>query len=474
MKPNRRDFVKYSLGGILAASTAGEMAAKGSAKKITSGKKKNVLFIIVEDFKNIMGCYGNPLVQTPNIDRLAQMGLKFDRAYCQYPVCNPSRSSFMTGLRVDTVGIYENVTPWTRNIGHVVTMPRLFKDNGYHTIRMNKVFHGTGLHDDPGAWSEMYDMGTNKLGHTGQTRNLTNGVVPWCSWLAANGTDEDQQDGVITSKAIELLKQKREKTFFMALGLAKPHDPFNAPKKYFDMYNLDELMPPVMPDNRYPEQKYTIQSGWKASFDKFTLQDKREYLRAYYACTSFVDAQIGKVLKAMDDENLWKDTIVLFIGDHGYNLGEHEWWNKNVLFEDSCRVPMIAVIDGQTKAGTTCGQLVELIDIFQTFADLCGLNTPKGLEGLSFRPLLSNPYQKWKKGAYTQVRRGRELDGKSVRTKRFRYIEWRQKGKVIARELYDHASDAGEYRNLAKKKEFAGTCKELNKLLKSGQNELEK
>jgi len=302
---------------------------------------------------------------------------------------------------------------------------------------------------------------------------MTGGEVSWCYWQAANGTDEDQQDGAMTKKAIELLKEKREKPFFMALGLAKPHDPFVAPKKYFDMYNLDELMPPVMPDNRYPEQEYTIKSGWKDSFDKFTLRDKREYLRAYYACTSFVDAQIGKVLKAMDDENLWKDTIVLLIGDHGYNLGEHEWWNKNVLFEDSCRVPMIAVIEGETKAGTACGELVELIDIFQTFADLCGLKAPKGLEGLSFRPLLSNPYQKWKKGAYTQARRGRELDGKTVRTKRFRYIEWRQKGKLIARELYDHVSDEGEYRNLAKEKEFADICEELGKLLKTGHNQLE-
>jgi len=439
MKPNRRDFIKYSVGSILAANTAGATAAKKPA-----GKKKNVLFIIVEDLKNIMGCYGNPLVQTPNIDRLAQMGLKFDRAYCQYPVCNPSRSSFMTGLRVDTVGIYENVTPWTKNIGHVVTMPRFFKDNGYHTIRMNKIFHGTGLHDDPGAWSEMYDIGSSKLGRTGEKRNMTGGEVPWCYWQAANGTDEDQQDGAMTKKAVELLKEKREKPFFMALGMAKP-----------------------------PEQKYTIQSGWKDSFDKFTLQDKKEYLRAYYACTSFVDAQIGKVMKAMDDESLWKDTIVLFIGDHGYNLGEHEWWNKNVLFEDSCRVPMIAVIDGETKAGTTCGELIELIDIFQTFADLCGLKMLKGLEGLSFRPLFSDPYRKWKKGTYTQVRRGGELDGMSVRTKRFRYIEWQRKGKVVARELYDHVSDAGEYRNLAILKEFAGICKKLSKLLKTGHNQLE-
>jgi len=464
---NRRDFVKFSVGSILAANAAIAMAAKKPSEK-----KKNVLFIIVEDLKSIMGCYGNPLVKTPNIDRLSQKGLRFDRAYCQYPVCNPSRSSFMTGLRVDTVGIYENVSPWTKNIGRVVTMPRLFKDNGYHTIRMNKVFHGTGIHDDPGAWSEMFDMGTSKLGRTGETRNLTDGVVPWCSWLAANGTDEDQQDGVITSKAIELLKQKREKPFFIALGLAKPHDPFNAPRKYFDMYNLDELMPPVLPDNRYPEQQYTIQSGWKRSFDKFSLQDEREYLRAYYACTTFVDAQIGRIMDTLDKQDLWKNMVVLFIGDHGYNLGEHDWWNKNVLFEDSCRVPMIAVIEGETKPATSCDELVELVDLFPTFADLCGLEAPKNLEGLSFRPLLSNPYLKWKKAAYTQVRRGGGLDGMSIRTKRWRYIEWQRKGDAIARELYDHASDPGEYRNLAELKEFTGTCRELSGLLKTGHNQL--
>ena len=469
MKHNRRDFVRLCVGGILASHTAMAMAVKKPAEK-----KKNVLLIIVEDLKNIMGCYGNPLVKTPNIDRLSQRGLRFDRAYCQFPVCNPSRSSFMTGLRVDTVGIYENVTPWTSNVGHVTTMPRLFKDNGYHTIRMNKVFHGTGVHDDAEAWSEMYNLGTSKIGKTGQTRNLTNGAVPWCSWLAANGADEDQQDGAITSKAIELLKQKREKPFFMALGLAKPHDPFNAPRKYFDLYSLDELMPPVLPENRYPEQKYTIQSGWKESFDKFSLRDKREYLRAYYACTTFTDAQIGRIIDVLDREHLWKDTVVLFIGDHGYNLGEHDWWNKNVLFEDSCRVPMIAVVEGETRPGTSCGGVVELVDIFQTLADLCGLPAPKNLEGLSFRPLLSNPHRKWKKAAFSQVQRGDRLKGMSIRTRRWRYIEWRQTGKPVARELYDHASDPGEYRNLALLKEFAGVCRELGELLAKGQNKLER
>ena len=478
MKANRRDFVKWSLGGVVAANSSAMAMRQGkpaASRNISAGKgnKKNVLFIIIEDLRNVLGCYGDPLVKTPNVDRMAKRGVRFDRAYCQYPVCGPSRSSFMTGLRVDTVGVYDNVTPWTTHLpGPVTTMPQFFKDNGYHTVRLNKVFHGTDEHDDPKAWSEMFNMGTSKLGRTGESRNMTNGEVKWCSWMAANGTDEDQQDGIITTKAIDLMREKRDKPFFIALGLAKPHDPFEAPKKYFDMYNLNELMPPIVPDNRSPEDVYTIQSSWKDSFDKFTLQDKREYLRSYYACVSFMDAQIGRVMDALDEGDLWKDTAVFFIGDHGYNHGEHEWWNKNVLFDESCRVPMIAVVEGETKPNTVCDGFVELVDLYQTFADVCDLKAPASLEGVSFKPLLSNPDKKWKKAAFTQVKRGGNLHGRSIRTKRWRYTEWNN-GKVIARELYDHSSDPGEYRNLAEMDDFADVCAEMSKILKKGENKFE-
>jgi len=465
MKTNRRDFVKFSVGSILVANTAIAMAAKRPAEK------KNVLFIIVEDLKNIMGCYGNPLVKTPNIDRLARKGLRFDRAYCQYPVCNPSRSSFMTGLRVDTIGIYNNVMPWSTNLSGCTTLPKLFKENGYYTARLNKVFHGINEHDDIEAWSETFDMGTKPIGRTGKGRNMTGGEVKWCSWLAAEGADEDHQDGMLARKTIEVLRENRDKPFFVALGFAKPHDPFDAPKKYFNLYPLNELMPPVVPENRTPEGEYTIASAWKKSFDKFTLRDKREYLRAYYACVSFMDAQVGRVLDELDRQRLWQDTVVLFVGDHGYNLGEHHWWNKNVLFEDSTRVPMIAVVEGETKPDSVCDKFVELVDLYPTFADLCGLKAPDNLEGISFRPLLSKPEQRWKKAAFTQVRR-RDLDGMSIRTKRWRYIEW-DDGKLVARELYDHESDPGEYRNLAELPGFANVCAELSDILKNGANRFE-
>ena len=470
MKTNRRDFVKYSLGGISASVLSSPLAGCAAVASSSNKAKKNVLFIIVEDLKNIMGCYGNPLVQTPNLDRLGKKGVIFDRAYCQYPVCNPSRTSFLTGLRPDTTQILDNKVPWRQNVKNHTTLPKLFRDNGYHTIGMGKIFHGSKGHDDQLAWDERLNFSHTKIGKQGESRNMTGGKIKWCRWLAAEGTDDDQPDGQMAAKAVQMLKQRRDKPFFMALGFHKPHDPFEAPKKYFDMYPLDKLMPPVLPHDRSPEKEYIIGTDWaRIMREEFTLQDRREFLRSYYACTSFADAQIGRVLDEMDRQNLWKDTAVLFVGDHGYNLGEYDWWNKAVLFEDSARVPMIAVVDGQARANTRCDQFVELVDLYPTFADLCGLKAPSNLEGLSFLPLLSQPGKPWKTTAYTQVQRG-DIAGKSVRTKRWRYNEWTQDGQVLYIELFDHASDPQEYRNLAEMEDFKDTCQELGKLLKTGQN----
>jgi uncharacterized sulfatase len=470
MESNRRDFIISTIGSIGAGSLYPSLACS-AADKNEMNKIKNALFIIVEDLKNVMGCYGNPIVQTPNLDRLAQRGVIFDRAYCQYPVCNPSRSSFLTGLRPDTTRILENVTPWTKNVKNHTTLPKLFRDNGYYTVSMGKVFHGkNNEHDDIQAWDENLDFGVTKLGKQGESRNMTNGSVKWCRWLAAEGTDDDQPDGQLAAKAVEILKKLRNTPFFLTLGFHKPHDPFNAPKKYFDMYPLEKLMPPFMPENRTPKEDYVIGSGWAADFKKFSLQDQREFLRSYYACVTFTDAQIGRVMDGLDRQNLWKDTAVIFIGDHGYNLGEYDWWNKAVLFEDSTRVPMIAVVEGETKANTRCDQFVEFVDIYPTFADLFGLKAPPNLEGISFRPLFRQPNKQWKKAAFTQVQRG-DIAGKSIRTKRWRYNEWTRDGKILLTELFDHASDPKEYHNISGLREFEGTCQELSLLLRTGHNQ---
>ncbi len=469
MKTNRRNFIKSTMGMIGAGAFYSSLSCN-TINKSETNKVENVLFIIVEDLKNVMGSYGNPIVQTPNLDRLAQRGVIFDRAFCQFPVCNPSRSSLLTGLRPDTTQILENVTPWIRNVKNHTTIPKLFRDNGYYTVGLGKVFHGkNNEHDDVQAWDENLDFEGTELGKRGEGRNMTNGSVSWCRWLEAEGSDDDQPDGQLAAKAVEILKQPRDKPFFLTVGFHKPHDPFNAPKKYFEMYPLEQLMPPFMPDNRTPKEDYVIGSGWAADFKKFSLQDQREFLRAYYACVTFTDAQIGKVLDELDRQNLWKDTAVIFIGDHGYNLGEYDWWNKAVLFEDSSRVPMIAAVEGELRANTRCDQFVELVDLYPTFADLFGLKAPSNLEGISFRPLLSDPNMPWKKTAYTQVQRG-DIAGKSVRTRRWRYNEWTRGGKILLTELFDHASDPKEYHNIAGLSEFEKTCQELSLLLKTGHN----
>ncbi len=469
MKTNRRNFIKSTMGMIGAGAFYSSLSCN-TINKSETNKVENVLFIIVEDLKNVMGSYGNPIVQTPNLDRLAQRGVIFDRAFCQFPVCNPSRSSLLTGLRPDTTQILENVTPWIRNVKNHTTIPKLFRDNGYYTVGLGKVFHGkNNEHDDVQAWDENLDFEGTELGKRGEGRNMTNGSVSWCRWLEAEGSDDDPPDGQLAAKAVEILKQPRDKPFFLTVGFHKPHDPFNAPKKYFEMYPLEQLMPPFMPDNRTPKEDYVIGSGWAADFKKFSLQDQREFLRAYYACVTFTDAQIGKVLDELDRQNLWKDTAVIFIGDHGYNLGEYDWWNKAVLFEDSSRVPMIAAVEGELRANTRCDQFVELVDLYPTFADLFGLKAPSNLEGISFRPLLSDPNMPWKKTAYTQVQRG-DIAGKSVRTRRWRYNEWTRGGKILLTELFDHASDPKEYHNIAGLSEFEKTCQELSLLLKTGHN----
>ena len=471
MKNDRRDFIKYSLGGVSAGILSSTI--HGTTYANTSGNKKNVLFIIVEDLKNIMGCYGHPIVKTPNLDRLAEKGVIFDHAYCQYAVCNPSRSSFLTGLRPDTTKILDNKKPWRTHLEGHTTLPALFKNNGYYTVSLGKVFHKRKKdHNDMKAWDICKDFSRTEIGKKGENRNMSKGKIKWCKWLAAEGTDDDQPDGRLAAYTVDILKQKRDNPFFIALGFHKPHDPFYAPKKYFDMYPLNKLKPPVMPENRSPKEDYKIGSpNWHAAMKNFSMQDKKEFMRSYYACTTFTDAQIGRVMDELDRQKLWKDTVVIFVGDHGYNLGEYDWWNKAVLMEDSARIPMIAVVEDETKSNVRCDGLVEMVDLYPTFADLCGLKTPKNLEGISFRKLLSKPDTPWKKAAYTEVKHG-SYTGKSVRTKQYRYNEWFKNSKLHSRELFDHENDPKEFRNLAELDKYKKTCLKLSKLLKTGHNEL--
>ena len=466
MTQNRRQFLKNSVSlttaSVLLSNTPGVSGSQQKKSKPT--KAKNVLFITIEDLRDdVLGCYNSPVVRTPNIDRFAKKSVLFKKAYCQFPVCNPSRSSFLTGLRPDTIGILDNVKSLFHENPNIPTLPAAFKDAGYYTARLGKIFHGTGKHDDPNAWVDTFDLGDDPIAKQGTGRNLTNGEVQWCRWLSTDARDSNHSDGKIALKAVEMLGKKWDRNFFLTIGFHKPHDPFVAPKKYFDMYPLEEIVAPHIPAGVPKEPDIVFGSGWKKAFDAFSEQEKKEFLRAYYACTSFVDAQVGKVLDAMDSLNLWEDTVVVIMGDHGYNLGEHDWFNKSVLYDHSCRVPLMIYAPGETAQGQRCQSFVELLDMFPTVTDICGIKAPGNLEGKSFRPLLKDPLQEWKTAAYTQVQRG-AIKGYSVRTKRWRYSEWDQ-GKA-GRELYDHNNDPDEYYNLIDKSGLEKVIAEHKILLK--------
>jgi uncharacterized sulfatase len=422
-----------------------------------SPAKPNVLFIAVDDMNNDLGCYGSKVVQSPNIDKLAARGVRFDRAYNQFPLCSPSRSSLMTGLRPDQIRVFDLQYHFRTGLPDVVTMSQLFLNNGYYAARIGKIYHygnpgqiGTDGLDDAPSWKERFNpAGIDKTKLEPKIINHTpsRGLGSSLSFLAdPDGRDEDHTDGMVATKAIELLEQHRDEPFFLAVGFYKPHCPYVAPKKYFDLYPLDKIDIPELPrdfEKTVPEAALTSTRPWPNY--QLDRQKLREAKQAYYATISFVDAQIGRVLDALDRLGLAENTVVVFWSDHGYHLGERGLWMKQSCFEESARVPLI-IAGPDTRQGGICARNVELIDLYPTLADFAGLTPPK-LPGVSLRPLLARPDAPWNRPAYTQVER-QGFPGYSVRTARWRYTEW-DGGKKGA-ELYDHDKDPGEMNNLAK------------------------
>jgi len=416
--------------------------------------KLNVLFIAVDDLRDTLGCYGNRAVKTPHVDRLAARGVRFDHAYVQYPVCNASRSSFLSGLRPDATGIIDNRTPLRDRLPDVVTFPQLLKEHGWHSAAFGKIFHLGGGRDRaerdrwmdlPKSWHtaqsfEATPTGREKL----EGRYLTsNEAVRWCHWGAMAGTDDDQPDGQIARAVIERIESLGDQPWIIGAGFMKPHDPFLAPKKYFDLYPESSLTLHRDPADITPAPPLAVGFGELGkAFRDFTDLERREFLRAYYACTSFMDAQVGRVLDALDRLNLWDRTIVIFVGDHGYHLGEREWWNKNTLFERSVRAPFIIAAPGM-QPGVARG-LAEFVDLYPTIADACQIPAPAGLAGRSLLPILRDPTLAGKPAAFTLVTRG-AARGDSIRTDRWRYTEWSDG----STELYDHAVDPDETHNVA-------------------------
>lgn len=452
-KPQKHNL-KLRVPCALGLLVCGTFLSLGSLIPALAVDKLNVLLLIADDLRDTIGCYGNTQVKTPNIDRLAQRGVRFERAYVQYPVCNPSRTSFLTGLRCEQTRVVGNTTMFRSLMPDVVTLPQLLRQNGWHAASFGKVFHvgevmgeiREGWTDLGKSWDEAQMFQPTPEGKVVAGRNLTGGKLAWCRWGATAGTDDDQPDGQTARHsvvAIEKLSQEG-KPWMVAAGFHRPHDPFLSPQKYFDLYPPGSLQLYHDPTNLTPLKPLSLAGGAFAdAFKAFTDQERMEFLTAYYAGVSFTDAQVGRLLDTLDRLQLWDQTIVIFVGDHGYHHNERNWWNKNTLFERSCRAPFIIAAPDAQRGGV-CRSLIEFVDVYPTLADYCGVKAPHRLPGESLRPLLQNPAAKGRDAAFTLVTRGRNY-GQAIRTERWRYIQWSD-GNA---ELYDEFADPEETQDLA-------------------------
>lgn len=453
----RRDFLKISLKAGAAVFTTG-LLPRLHARAASS----NVLFISVDDLRPLLGCYGHPEMHTPNIDAIAERGTLFNRAYCQFPVCNPSRASVLTGLRPDTVGVYDNPTDFREVLPEVVTLPQHFKAHGYHTRSVGKIAHGAAAWKDELSWSApIWRQRWKAIDKT---------TSP--SWQALDVTDDELDDGKIANAAIQVLNEIKERQFFLAVGFNKPHLPFYAPSKYFEHYTPQDFTLPA--DSSLPRHAPDLASNPKSLKtypdiphnpplpDGLTL----ELTRAYAANVSYVDALVGRVLAQLDTLGLAQNTTIVFWGDHGFHLGEHGCWRKNTLFEVSLRSPLIVSTPEQTPRAAASDALVELVDIFPTLCDICQLPAPVELEGSSLVPLFEQPAQPWKPAVFSQLKRG-TINGYSVRTERYRYTEWGNNGNR-GKELYDYLNDPNETENIALRQENAVLVAQLSEQLKAG------
>jgi iduronate 2-sulfatase len=441
--------------------------------RLSAEPKPNVLFIVADDFRVELGCYGSA-AKTPNLDALAKRGVRFERAYCQQAVCNPSRSSFLTGKRPDSLQLWNNGTHFREKNPDVMTMPLWFKNHGYTTRCVGKIFHNwhTAEKGDRRSWSA--DEFLHYAQH-GDDKPMVTGELPTnyataVTWNYSNTRmteslevpDEAYFDGRVAAEAVKVLGQVKDQPFFLAVGFWKPHAPFNAPKKYWDLYDRAKL-PPLEP----ARPKHAVELAFHDNREILGIPPKTntptaeqisEMRHGYFANISYMDAQVGKVLTALDSHGLARNTIVVFISDHGYHIGEHTLWAKTSCFEYDARVPMMFSLPGG-KPGVT-SSLAELIDLFPTLVDSCGLPMPKGLDGKSLVPVLKEPTASVKEFAMTQHPRPAYFDrtpsktpeamGYSIRTKTHRYTEWRawSDGKLLGAELYHHGTDAAELNNV--------------------------
>lgn len=480
--------------------TAALLACAGVA---VAAETPNILFIAVDDLRPELGCYGQSHIHSPNIDRLAASGVQFDHAYCQYPACNASRASLLTGLRPDSTGVYNNFPHFRTRVPDVVTLPQHFKNNGYVTQAIGKIYHGAfekayvgRSFDDPPSWSAQHWYGAPQYYFTPNGIEIAREVygksyhksgseldgwksefVQGLATEAPDVPDNVLYDGRVTDRAIQALGELKGRPFFLAVGYLRPHLPFVAPKKYWNRYDRAALaLPsPAVPPPSAPAIALQRNVELRVQYTNmrnqpFTESQTRELRHGYYACVSYVDSLIGRLVNEVDRLGLRENTIIVVWSDHGYHLGEQDCWGKLTAFELVARVPLIIDAPGRKTVGAKSGGLVELVDVYPSLCELAHLPRPPHLEGTSFVPLLDEPDRPWKGAAFTQVVHG-DLTGRSMRTQRHRFTRWQRTNsdaEPIAIELYDYHQAPVEVDNIANRPENAALVKELTARLQAG------
>ena len=461
-------------------------------------KRKNILFVVCDDLNTHVSSSGYKNISTPNLTRLANESITFNRAFCQYPVCGPSRASFLSGLYPQSTGVLNNTFDIRKTRPGTVSMPQFFKQNGYWTAGVGKVFHNTKSDHGDIAWHENLRFENDELAIVREARvkfeaeygsidkqpnkkkwkeiqkqvsAKLNAQTP--PGKGRSGLRDDQhKDGKNVRQVVQWLKDKSygDKPFFISLGLQKPHVPFLAPDKYFDLYPFDKI---IYQNDRPNLWDFLPSSALSKRYEAFGFEFakenhplRKEYIQAYHACVSFIDAQLGLLIDSLKKQSLWDDTIIIFTSDHGYHLGDHFIWGKVTLFDIGAKVPFIVRAPGLSQSGTASEAMVELIDIYPTLADLAGLKAPDHLQGISLRPLLGHPERLGKrKYAYSVVTRGPKNLGYALRNQNWRYGKWPD-----GEELYNLRTDPQEKNNLAQKDHLKERLKDFSDILAEKQN----
>lgn len=441
-------------------------------------KKLNVLFIIADDLTaTAVSSYGNKACQTPNIDKLASEGVKYTKAYCQYPVCGPSRASFMSGYYPNATTTFGYISG-RENIGpNRKTWSQLFKDNGYYTARVSKIFHmgvpidietGSNGTDDEASWTERYNSqgpewkaeGEAELVQGNPDGKIERKGGNVMTIVKADGNDLVHSDGKTAEKACELIRNHKKEAFFIAVGFVRPHVPFVAPKKYFDPFPFYDIKMPEYIDGDWDDIPKRGINYVTSINGQMSPDQEKKAVAAYYASVSYMDAQVGKVINTLKEEGLEDNTIVIFTSDHGFHLGEHKFWMKVSLHEESVRVPLIIKVPG--KKAAVCNSFAELLDLYPTISELAGLKTSKHLQGKSLVKTLDNPELKVRETVFSVSQGGKSF---LLRTEKWAFIQYDEDAKSGI-ELYDMEKDPNQFTNLANNSEYAGIVSKFQKKLK--------